>query len=51
MQEAVARDILVQYFKVIKKDLEAVQKPDAVKQAEDILGPEVVQEIRESILG
>lgn len=50
MIEAVARDILRQYFKVLKKD-PSVSKPEAVEEAEQILGDEVVQEIKDSILG
>jgi hypothetical protein len=48
MIEAVARDILSQYFKVLKKD-PIIKKSQAVEEAELLLGEEVVQEIKNSI--
>jgi hypothetical protein len=48
MLEAVARDVLRQYFKVLKKDPN-ISKPEVVVQAEEILGEELVNEIKEVI--
>jgi hypothetical protein len=48
MIEAVARDILSQYFKVLKKD-PTIKKSQAVEEAELLLGEEIVQEIKNSI--
>lgn len=49
MIEAVARDIVRQWFKVFKKD-PRVMKTSVVEEAEQLLGPELVNEIREDIL-
>lgn len=48
MMDGVARDILRQWFKVLKKD-PSVNKPAAVTNAEEHLGEEIVNEIKESI--
>lgn len=48
MIEAVARDILSQYFKVLKKD-PSIKKSQVVVEAEQLLGEEIVQEIQESV--
>ncbi len=49
MIEAVARDIVRQWFKVLKKD-PRVLKTSIVEEAEELLGSEFVNEIREEIL-
>lgn len=48
MIEGVARDVLRQYFRVLKKD-PSIQKPQPVLDAEELLGEEVVNEIKEVI--
>jgi len=48
MIEAIARDILSQYFKVLKKD-PTVKKSQVVEEAELLLGEEIVQEIQKSV--
>lgn len=48
MIHAIAREIVSQYFKVLKKDPN-VQKPEAVSQAESVLGEELVNKIKEQI--
>lgn len=50
MLEGAARDVLVQYFKVLKLN-PSTEKPGAVLEAEELLGDEVVQEIKASVLG
>ena len=48
MMDGVARDILRQWFRVLKKD-PSVNKPAAVSEAEEYLEEEVVNEIKELI--
>lgn len=48
MTPGLARDILRQYFRVLKKDSD-IEKPQPVVEAEEMLGEEVTQEIREMV--
>lgn len=48
MTEAIARDVLRQYFRVLKKDPN-IEKPQTVIDAEEILGKELVNDIKKIV--
>ena len=48
MNYAIACDIIKQYLKVLKKDPN-IKKPKAVSEAEEFLGEDFIEEIKEEL--